>query len=202
MKAVVLAGGKSSRMGQDKALMKMSGKTMIQHVVDNLAKVFDEVFISGNRSGDPVPMNVIKDRYEQKGPMEGIRSALEHCQEDIFVCSCDMPFVSTELMKDILQRRAENKISIAECEGKVYPVLGIYPYVVLDVLANSIKNDRLRMTRFLEQQDAHYIQYDESFRPQFLNINTPAECHAQPRCSFMKIGPKYCICEENGTNFK
>ncbi|MCC3215592.1 MULTISPECIES: molybdenum cofactor guanylyltransferase [Chryseobacterium] len=173
MKAVVLAGGKSSRMGQDKALMKMSGKTMIQHVVDNLAKVFDEVFISGNRSGDPVPMNVIKDRYEQKGPMEGIRSALEHCQEDIFVCSCDMPFVSTELMKDILQRRAENKISIAECEGKVYPVLGIYPYVVLDVLANSIKNDRLRMTRFLEQQDAHYIQYDESFRPQFLNINTP-----------------------------
>ena len=50
--------------------------------------------------------------------MEGIRSVLEHCQEDIFRCSCDMPFVSTELMKDILQRRAENKISIAECEGK------------------------------------------------------------------------------------
>lgn len=173
MKAVVLAGGKSSRMGQDKALMKMGGKMMIQHVSDNLAKVFDEVFVSGNRSEDFVSMKVIKDKYEQKGPMEGIRSALAHCQEDIFVCSCDMPFVSTELMKNMLQRKTENKICIAKCEGKIYPVLGVYPYAILDALTKSIEKDQLKMTRFLEQQNAHYIQYDESFRPQFLNINTP-----------------------------
>ena len=69
MKAIVLAGGKSSRMGQDKALMKINGKAMMQYVIDNLSQAFGEVFISGNRLDYPVSMMVIKDVNEQKGPM-------------------------------------------------------------------------------------------------------------------------------------
>ncbi|MEK7154768.1 MAG: NTP transferase domain-containing protein, partial [Patescibacteria group bacterium] len=48
----------------------------------------------------------------QKGPIGGIRSALEFCQEDIFVCSCDMPFVSSDLIKNILQKKIKNKINV------------------------------------------------------------------------------------------
>ena len=48
----------------------------------------------------------------------------------------------------------------------------LYPYAVLEALTESIENDDLKMTRFLEQQNARYIQYDESFKHQFLNINT------------------------------
>lgn len=173
MKAIVLAGGKSSRMGQDKALMKINGKAMMQYVIDNLSQAFGEVFISGNRLDYPVSMKVIKDVNEQKGPMGGIRSALAYCGQDIFVCSCDMPFVSPELIRNMLQRKEEGKISIAQYSGKIYPVLGIYPYAVLEALTESIENDDLKMTRFLEQQNTRYIQYDESFKHQFLNINTP-----------------------------
>ena len=172
MKAIVLAGGKSSRMGQDKALMKINGKAMMQYVIDNLSQAFGEVFISGNRLDYPVSMKVIKDVNEQKGPMGGIRSALAYCGQDIFVCSCDMLFVSPELIRNMLQRKEEGKISIAQYSGKIYPVLGIYPYAVLEALTESIENDDLKMTRFLEQQNARYIQYDESFKHQFLNINT------------------------------
>lgn len=105
MKAIILAGGKSSRMGQDKASMILGGKTLIQHIIDNLSFVFDEIFISGNHLNYPISKGIIKDVITQKGPMGGIRSALEFCQEDIFVCSCDMPFVSSDLIENILQKK-------------------------------------------------------------------------------------------------
>ena len=173
MKAIVLAGGKSSRMGQDKALMKINGKAMMQYVIDNLSQAFGEVFISGNRLDYPVSMKVIKDVNEQKGPMGGIRSALAYCGQDIFVCSCDMPFVSPELIRNMLQRKEEGKISIAHYSGKIYPVLGIYPFSILTDLKKTIENGNLRMTSFLEQQNAHYIDFEDSFEHQLLNINTP-----------------------------
>ncbi|WP_223599086.1 NTP transferase domain-containing protein [Chryseobacterium sp. GVT01B] len=59
MKAIVLAGGQSSRMGQDKALMKLGEKTVIEYVIDNLSQVFDEVYISGNHSNYPDSKEII-----------------------------------------------------------------------------------------------------------------------------------------------
>lgn len=174
MKAIILAGGKSSRMGQDKASMILGGKTLIQHVVDNLSFVFDEIFISGNHSNCPISKGIIKDITTQKGPIGGIRSALEFCQEDIFVCSCDMPFVSSDLIKNILQKTVENKINVVRFGEKIYPVLGIYPFSILNDLKKTIESGNLRMTSFLEQENANYIDLEDSFGHQLLNINTPA----------------------------
>ncbi|MBB6330918.1 molybdopterin-guanine dinucleotide biosynthesis protein A [Chryseobacterium sediminis] len=175
MKAIVLAGGQSSRMGQDKALMKLGEKTVIEHVIDNLSKVFDEVYISGNHSNYPDSKGIIKDIITLKGPMGGIYSALDYCREDIFVCSCDMPFFSSELIKDILQKKEENRINVAQYKEKVYPVVGIYPYSFLDAFTKSIEKENLKMMHFLQQQNAKYIQFSGDFESQFLNINTP-EC--------------------------
>lgn len=172
MKAIILAGGKSSRMGQDKASMILGGKIVIQYVIDNLSFVFDEIFISGNHSNYPISKGIIKDVIIQKGPIGGIRSALEFCQEDIFVCSCDMPFVSSDLIKNILQKKIKNKINVVRFGEKIYPVLGIYPFSILNDLKKTIENGNLRMTSFLEQQNAHYIDCNDGFEHQLLNINT------------------------------
>ena len=173
MQAIILAGGKSSRMGQDKASMILGGKTVIQHVIDNLFFVFKEIFISGNHNNYPISKGIIKDVTTQKGPIGGIRSALEFCQEDIFVCSCDMPFVSSDLIKNILQKKIENRINVVRFGEKLYPVLGIYPFSILTDLKKTIESGNLRMTSFLEQQNAHYIDFEDSFEHQLLNINTP-----------------------------
>lgn len=175
MKAVVLAGGQSSRMGQNKALMKLGEKTVIEHVIDNLSQVFDEVYISGNDSNYPDSKEIIKDVIAHKGPMGGILSALEYCKDDIFICSCDMPFFSSELIKNMLQRKEENRINIAQYNEKVYPVVGIYPYHFLDAFTKSIEKENLKMMHFLQQQNANYIKFRGDFEHQFLNINTP-EC--------------------------
>jgi len=178
MKAVILAGGKSSRMGQDKASMVLGEKYVIQHVIDNLSSVFEEVFISGNHTDYPNSKGIITDITIQKGPMGGIHSALEFCREDIFVCSCDMPFVSSGLIQDFLQKKVENKINVVRHGEKIYPVLGIYPLAVLGTLEETIKNENLRMTSFLQQQNAHYIDYEDGFETQLLNINTPENFRA------------------------
>ncbi|WP_336703242.1 molybdenum cofactor guanylyltransferase [Chryseobacterium indologenes] len=186
MKAIVLAGGQSSRMGQDKALMKLGEKSVIEHVIDNLSKVFDEVYISGNHSNYPDSKGIIKDIITLKGPMGGIYSALDYCREDIFVCSCDMPFFSSELIKDILQKKEENRINVAQYKEKVYPVVGIYPFSILDALTRSIKNENLKMMHFLKQQNANYIQFCADFENHFLNINTP-ECFKNAELSLLKL---------------
>lgn len=177
MKAIILAGGKSSRMGRDKALMNLGGKAVIQYVADSLSKVFNDVFISGNHPDYLAFGPLIEDVFSEKGPMGGICSALEYCREDIFVCSCDMPFVSPELVKSILDGRIEGKITVARYDEKIIPVLGIYPYSVLNDLYESIKKDHLRMTRFLEDHHARYISFDTGFEDQFLNLNTPENFH-------------------------
>lgn len=173
MKAIILSGGKSSRMGQDKALMQLGDKLVIEHSIENLSAVFDEIFISGNCAHYPVSLKIIPDDFPEKGPMGGIYSALKYCKEDVFVCSCDMPFVSVELIQNILHEQKENKINVVRCLEKIYPVLGIYPYSVLDDLEQSIELSQLKMIDFLEQQNANYIQLHDDWEEQLLNINTP-----------------------------
>lgn len=182
MKAVVLAGGKSSRMGQDKALMMLGGKTVLQQVLETVSFVFDDVYISGSYFHYQFfSKGIIKDVVVQKGPMGGIYSALEYCKEDLFVCSCDMPFISSELIQNLIQKKDNNRIIVARFRDKIYPVLGIYPFSILEDLKKTIESGNLRMISFLEQQNAHYIDFDDYFEHHFLNINTPenfqkAEC--------------------------
>ncbi|MCJ8154560.1 molybdenum cofactor guanylyltransferase [Chryseobacterium sp. SSA4.19] len=173
MKAVILAGGRSSRMGQNKAMMKLGEKMLIQYVIDAVSPVFYEVYISGNHSDYPISDGIIRDIILSKGPMGGIYSALEFFGEDIFVCSCDMPFVSSELIKNLHHRKEDGRINIAQCGNKMYPVLGIYPFSVLNNLKNAIESGNLKMTSFLKEQNAYYIPFNDEFENQFLNINTP-----------------------------
>lgn len=174
MKAVVLAGGKSSRMGQDKALMMLGDKMIIQRVLDTVSSVFDEVYISGNRFHYSIfSKGIIEDNVVQKGPMGGIYSALEYCKEDLFVCSCDMPFISSELIRKIIRERIDDRISVMNYNDKIYPVLGVYPYSVMEAFRNSISNNHLRMISLLEEQSAYYIQSENNLEDQLLNINTP-----------------------------
>ena len=174
MKAVVLAGGKSSRMGQDKALLMLGEKVIIQRILDVVSTVFDEVYISGNRVAyQSFSKNIIEDKIIDKGPMGGIYSALEFLKEDVFVCSCDMPFISNDMIRNMLNKKQEDKINTLKYKDRIYPVFGIFPYSVLNVLKDSLLKDKLKMTSFLETQKAHYIEIDKESENHFLNINTP-----------------------------
>lgn len=174
MKAIVLAGGKSSRMGENKALISLGDKLIIERAINVLTPLFDQVLVSGKKDDYQfLNHSVVEDVEIDKGPIGGIYSALEQCKEDLFVLSCDMPFISAELIKHVLEKSVEGKINILRYKNKVYPTLGIYPYHVIGYIKESINRNQLKMTQLVSSLKANYIACDnEHFESQLMNLNT------------------------------
>lgn len=174
MKAIVLAGGKSSRMGQNKAEMLLGNKRMADYATEVLYSIFGEVYISGEAYQSTLAKANIVDVVKEKGPAGGIYSALEFCKEDIFICSCDMPFISARLVQNILRRSEKEKINILKYKDKIYPTLGSYPFSVVKDLKKQIESGNFKMLDFLGRSNVNYIQFEEGLDDELLNINIPA----------------------------
>ncbi|NCU32376.1 MAG: molybdenum cofactor guanylyltransferase, partial [Candidatus Moranbacteria bacterium] len=104
--AIVLAGGKSSRMGEDKSLLPVNGRPLIAHIVDQLRDRFDEIIIGANDPEKYAFLNlpVVTDIEKDKGPLMGIYSCLNASTNDVnFVTACDIPVMNTKLISDMLQ---------------------------------------------------------------------------------------------------
>ena len=96
----VLAGGHSSRMGRDKALLELGGKPLVQHAVLKLRRITEEVSILGARSELALIAPLVPDLRENSGPLAGIEAALGHTRHDwILVLPVDMPFLPTLLLE-------------------------------------------------------------------------------------------------------
>ena len=98
---VVLAGGRSTRFGRNKALVLWQGQFLIQHVINALASVFDECLLVTNTPEIytflNLPMTI--DLYNNLGPLAGLDAALHHCRTPwIFTSACDMPTLSPKLI--------------------------------------------------------------------------------------------------------
>ena len=96
----VLAGGKSTRMGENKALLQINGKRFLNQICGELGD-FSQVIISAARKGDyeDLGLDVVYDEHQDIGPIEGIYQVLSHAQEEyVFICAADMPFITKELV--------------------------------------------------------------------------------------------------------
>jgi len=104
--AVIMAGGKSTRMGRDKAMLSVHGRPLVEHVRDRLRPHFKEILVSAAAEDDYAFLGerVVADELPGQGPLMGIASALEACRhETAFVVACDMPEVDTALARRLLR---------------------------------------------------------------------------------------------------
>ena len=111
---VILAGGKSSRMGTDKALLELNGKKFIEQISEELDWFEEKIIAHGNnRELSGTSWTLISDSYPNHGPIGGIHAALSVCQSDaLFVVTCDIPLISKRLVKeicDIFEQEDERK---------------------------------------------------------------------------------------------
>ncbi len=108
--AIILSGGKSTRMGTEKGLTKLNGKFLIEHIVDVVKKVTDEIIIVANSSDyDVFGYKVFSDINKNCGQMGGIYTGLYYSKtKKNIVLSCDIPFVSSEAVKYILDNSENN----------------------------------------------------------------------------------------------
>jgi len=177
---VILAGGKSSRMGENKSFLKLGNQTIIERIVDLMKSIFSEVIIITNTSGEYKFLNLplYEDIYKWKGPLAGIHSALTRSQtEKIFVLSCDVPLMSKEMIEYIIECESDKSIVFCEAAGYHQPLVGVYSKKILSEIEKFISNNEMSdksFHQFLKMVDAEIIHPEKlSFYKDeiFFNVN-------------------------------
>ncbi len=180
LSAGILAGGKSTRMGQNKALLQLNDRRFIDRILDELGS-FDEVLISAAHKGvyEELGVQVVYDEHAEIGPIEGIYQVLKNARtEYVFVCAADMPFVKADLVRYM----AEFISSDYDCyvvmdEEHVHPLCAIYSKKMLPVIEALIEKGQYRLMNILNSVRTKYIKLEfTNFDKKIVkNINTKDE---------------------------
>ncbi|HEY1490194.1 MAG TPA: molybdenum cofactor guanylyltransferase, partial [Verrucomicrobiae bacterium] len=153
--AVILAGGRSQRMGQDKAWLPVDGKPLIARQIE-LARTLgaEEVFISGRSEVDYRSLNchVLQDRVPDAGPLAGIESALAAISTLLLlVLAVDMPQMTIEILQVLLAHCRGNCGAIPRVEEKIEPLAAVYPRAALELARSQLDNGRSAARDFAER---------------------------------------------------
>lgn len=198
----VLAGGKSSRMGNDKALLEINGKTFLENAVNALRPFCSLVKIVLNKSQTlfiekiPVEIPHIFDHFENRGALGGIHAALQNCETEFaIILAVDLPFVSHEaiekLCRVVLDSKDFSAIVPRQIDGKLQPLCAVYrARVCLPKLEELLdETDSASVRDFLELIFPQYIEANRLSANENLlfNINHPTDFQ---RVSLLDIFPK------------
>lgn len=176
----ILAGGKSSRMGTDKALLMFQEKPLLQHTISLIEPFSDEIFISGqNIEYANFGFELVPDFYADCGPIAGIFSSLQHSATDWnLIVSVDVPFVNDELFLFLISNIGECDCIIPKHASGVEPLTGLYNRKILPVIEEMITNGDFRLTGLLSRIKTLYLDCNklvEKYPRLFMNINRPED---------------------------
>lgn len=159
---VVLAGGNSTRMGQDKALLMMNGSPFIQRITQTLLALFDEVIISANTADYSfLGLPVVRDIYENCGPLGGVHAALGSVKTPYcFTTPCDTPRLNPGLVKTLLAEAQSGVITLASTVDRLQPLVGLYPVTCRQELEEFLDSGRKTVRDFIVSMPHHYVQLD------------------------------------------
>jgi len=175
--AVILAGGKSRRMGTCKALLPWKGKPLICHIAGALAP-FDTIWISANDMtiAAVTGLPCVQDFYPDAGPLAGLQAALEATEKEYLLCvPCDLPNFRWELASALLNSFQEHSEAVVcrDSTGRVHPLCGIFKKTTLARLTHLLEKHSFCVMAFLDQ--ISYTILDTSGRfpdSLFCNLNT------------------------------
>jgi len=174
--AVIFAGGKSSRMGRDKALLPFADySSLAQYQYERLQGLFEKVYISAKEDKFDFRAELIYDRYDVSSPLAGILSIFETLDADeIFILSVDAPFVDENVIGKLLEANKEGPDAvIARSPDGLQPLCGIYKRSLLPLAKKHLQENRHRLTQLLKEAKSTFVVFEED-NP-FTNLNHPHE---------------------------
>ena len=183
MTSIILAGGKSSRLGQSKALQVIGGKSLIQWVVDRLAILSTEIIIA-TAHGEAIPcssavkIRTVADIYPGKGPLGGIYSGLiASSSPRAIIVGCDTPFLSVGLLEHMTQICSTFDAVVPRIKNKVESLCAVYSKSCLAPIQELLQQNELGISKLFSMVNVKYIEEDDinSFDPEhlsFFNINS------------------------------
>lgn len=182
---IILSGGKSSRMGTNKAFLKINQKTNIERVRDELKKLVSEIILVSNEPDAYrfLQLKTVKDKFPGQGPLAGIHAGLKASAYDVnLVVACDMPFVSSELAMRLFQLSDGYDAVIPVINGRKQPLFAVYKKEIAKEIEKCMERNNLRLMQLLNHLDVFYATEEDlqgfstdSLEQIFFNMNAPEE---------------------------
>lgn len=160
---IILAGGKSRRMGVEKGLAQLKGRPLIAYAIDLMQQLAGTILISANsKAYDAFPFELIADLMPDSGPMGGIYSCLQKSETDInLVVSCDTPFIKPDLYRYLLdQVRGHACVAPWHGENLYEPLCAVYHRSLLADFSRFIKAGNFKIPDLFEEVDFMPVKID------------------------------------------
>ncbi len=184
MTGIILAGGKNTRMGIDKAFIEINGRRMIDKTLEIYQQLFSEILIVTN---DPLPYleftraAIVTDIYKGKGPLGGIYTGLFYSNKPYsFVSACDMPYLNKDFIEYLAGLSGKHDVIVPKLTEGYQPLHAIYSRNCLPSIKRLLMLDKLKITGFyrdmrvLEIAQEQILPFNKDGRL-FQNLNTPRD---------------------------
>ncbi|MFU8771319.1 MAG: molybdenum cofactor guanylyltransferase [Anaerolineales bacterium] len=180
----IQAGGQSRRMQRDKGLVPLNGRPLIEHLLERVRPLGDEILITTNQPQDYAYLGLpmAADETPGAGALAGLHTALKAANgERVLVLACDMPFVNVSLLKYLLELSVEVDIVVPRWQEILQTLHAVYrPSACLPAIEQVLEQGLKRVISFYPQVKVREISQDDvaRFDPQglsFFNVNTPEE---------------------------
>ena len=180
---VILAGGKSSRMGSNKALLPYRSGRFIEAIYRQLSSLFEEVLVVTNSPEQYAFLGcrMVSDLFHDMGALAGLHAGLIHSRTPhIFAVACDMPYLNDVVIRTLVARRHQSDVIIPEGENGLEPLHAVYCRSCLSAMETALQTGRRRLISFFPEVQVtrvpgETIRFVDPDLDSFRNINTPAD---------------------------
>jgi len=181
---IILAGGKSARMGTDKALLKVGQYYVIERIASVFRTLVDEIIIVTDRPeryakyGNKTTFDIMPGN----GPLGGIHAGLvQASHQQVLVTACDLPFISARVAHLMIQYAADYDVVVPRYRGYAEPLFAVYNKSCIEVIEQHLAQGLIKITRIYEEFNVKFLEEEEMalVEPQldrvFFNLNTPED---------------------------
>ena len=157
---VILCGGKSQRMGLDKASLPFGDESMLARVAGLLAQVVDPLVVVAAANQElpelPMPLTVVFDRAQDQGPLEGLAAGIEALAgkvDAVYVTSCDVPLLSVDFLRLVISLLADHEVAVPKDDRYFHPLAAVYRVSVLPHIESLLSKGRRRPVHLFDEVD-------------------------------------------------
>lgn len=179
---VVLAGGKSTRLGRDKAFVAWRGDDLLGQAVRRLQAVLPEVWVVGrDPAAHALDVPWLLDQVPGLGPAGGVLTVLKSLGRSCLVTSCDLPLLTEEILASLLaawRKRPSDRVMTTFLQtetGYIESLVAVYEPEAAEIIENALARGVRKLSAIFTPQLRHHIPYSKDDAMPFFNVNFPAD---------------------------
>ena len=172
---IILAGGKSSRMGTEKGLIIYKNKPFVEHIIEAMSPLVDNIIIiSNNKAYESFGFKCYEDLIKNTGPLAGIYTGLRYSKtENNLIVSCDVPLINTVILQKLTDQKNDiSEVIQLQCQGENMPLIALYKKCCEIIFLKELVKNQRKVQKALKKCNVKTIIIDETLKKVATNINT------------------------------